>query len=469
MHRGTAKTLRRTRVERDGRITMTRNVGRWLMLALVGGGTALLLAPMHARGYALLGGALRLSQRDVRVFNNFTNPEANENTTHDPSFPGATGATLAIWKACVEWGSELHGDGNGDPTQPGGLGSGGAIFDPSWQGLATNPGRTNDNIISAIEGTDFGVLAFTEKPIGDGWRIRFYQGAAVWRDDPGNYFGDCDIQGVATHEYGHALGLDHTGVDGATMTPFHPDNWVPARSIELDDIQGLQAIYGVKLATKPHIETYSIASHVLTITGANFAPAENEVWFTHAAPGNDGTPLKIPHVVARAGGTVIELALPIQAAPGDVLVKNAGDDYASLSNAFPFDPTMNPCPGLEVYGTAKLTSIGTSPNLVTTGSPHLVTNDLTIATDGGVPDAPCVLFFGPNQASIPWLGGTLYVGGPYARARVTQLDSFGSVFVPIPIDATMIGTTRYYQLWFADAGDPFGAGISNAVKVSFCP
>ena len=32
--------------------------------------------------------------------------EANQNVTPDPSFPGAVGAPLAIWKAVVEWGSE---------------------------------------------------------------------------------------------------------------------------------------------------------------------------------------------------------------------------------------------------------------------------------------------------------------------------------------------------------------------------
>src|SRR5262249_39287370 len=162
---------------------------------------------------------------------------------------------------CVEWGSELHGDGNGDPTQPAGLGSGGANFDPSWQGLATNPGRTNDNIISAIDGSNFGVFAFTELPIQDGWRIRFYQGAAVWKDQPDSYPvvpGEYDIQGVATHEYGHALGLGHSSDPNATMAPSHADNWIPARSLDLDDINGVQALYGVKSPTKPHVSTYSI-------------------------------------------------------------------------------------------------------------------------------------------------------------------------------------------------------------------
>ena len=87
-----------------------------------------------ARAYDLLGSNLSVGQRDFRVYNNFTDPDANNNTTPDPMFPGYTGAPLAIWKACVEWGSELHGDGSGDPSQPDGLGSGGANFDPSFQG-----------------------------------------------------------------------------------------------------------------------------------------------------------------------------------------------------------------------------------------------------------------------------------------------------------------------------------------------
>ena len=57
-----------------------------------------LLLSTRAQGYAFLGGTLDLTQRDVRVFNNFVNAEANQNVTPDPSFPGAVGAPLAIWK-----------------------------------------------------------------------------------------------------------------------------------------------------------------------------------------------------------------------------------------------------------------------------------------------------------------------------------------------------------------------------------
>ena len=78
-------------------------------------------------------------------------------------------------------------------------------------------GGTNDNINSAISGSSGGVLAFAETPISNGWRIRYYE-TWNWQDGPGND-GNIDLQGVACHEYGHALGLGHTNVGGATMFP----------------------------------------------------------------------------------------------------------------------------------------------------------------------------------------------------------------------------------------------------------
>ena len=116
---------------------MSRGLGRCGARLALAGATALgalALMPESARGYSFLDGTLSLDKRHVRVFNNFSDPEANDNTTPESRFPGYTGAELALWKAVVEWGSELHGDGQGDPQQPGDLGSGGANFDAAWAG-----------------------------------------------------------------------------------------------------------------------------------------------------------------------------------------------------------------------------------------------------------------------------------------------------------------------------------------------
>ncbi|MCP4794158.1 MAG: matrixin family metalloprotease, partial [Actinomycetia bacterium] len=192
-----------------------------------------LVTPEVSTGYSLLGGSLSHTQRDFRTYNNFTDAAANNNQTPDPMFPGHQGAVMAIWKGVTEWASEPHGDGSGDPHQPGTLGSGGANFDASFQGEAIGVGGTNDNIHSELSGGSGGVLAYCETPISNGWRIRYYE-SWNWVDGPGVSVGggnSIDLQSVACHEYGHALGLGHSSTGGATMYP-SIQSGVNSRSIQ---------------------------------------------------------------------------------------------------------------------------------------------------------------------------------------------------------------------------------------------
>ncbi|MHC4947794.1 MAG: matrixin family metalloprotease [Planctomycetota bacterium] len=74
----------------------------------------------------------------------------------------------------------------------------------------------------------------------------------VWNDGDHNFWegtGSCpfnhqDIQSVATHEFGHALGLDHTPVGGATMVASIAACQTFPRTLAQDDIDGIIAIYG---------------------------------------------------------------------------------------------------------------------------------------------------------------------------------------------------------------------------------
>jgi hypothetical protein len=303
---------------------------------------AVALMPGAATGYALVGGALGLDQRDVRVFDNFGDATANDNATPDAGFPGYVGAELAIWKATVEWGSELHGDGQGDPQQPGDLGSGGANFDASFQGNALGIGSKNDNVHSEIAGSGGGVLAFCELPIADGWRIRYYA-SETWSDGPGAPLpGEQDLQGVAAHEYGHALGLAHSSVVGATMYPSASAGGYALRSLAADDVAGLQAVYGAKSPAKPRITnaTVDAVAGTITLFGVNFAAAQNELWFPRDTPTAAGADpvLRVSGIASTDGGTRIAAALPVGAGPGDVLVRIPGGGHASLSNAWPFQP-----------------------------------------------------------------------------------------------------------------------------------
>ena len=401
----------------------TRFLLRLAAPALALTGAALLLGPAH--GYTLLGGELNLTQRDFRVHNNFTDPTANDNLAPDAQFPGHQGAVMAIWKACVEWGSELHGNGQGDPWQPGGIGSGGANFDPAFAGEATGVGGTNDNIHSEIGGSQPGVYAFAESPISDGWRIRYYE-EWIWSDGPGVPIGaQKDLQGVACHEYGHALGLDHSGVIGATMQP-GTFSGIEQRNILGDDQNGVRAIYGVKSASKPHITSVGISGTTATIIGSDFDLNDNEVWFTPllaSAPSAD--PLIKVTGVASTGGAIITVAVPTLAGKGDILVKVPGGGHDRLSNAFPFNgegvgPTAPSISGISPNSIPAI-NVGSAQILTVTGT-HF-TPDVAVSVDG-------VALFGIPSPVTYVDANTLTVDPPLPVAlgtsTLTVSNGFGS-------------------------------------------
>jgi len=308
-----------------------------LLLSTVAlGCAAMLLAPAEA-SFSTIGGSLGVGQRDVRVFNNFSDVGSNNNVRGFPDFPGYLGAEQAIWKGAAEWSSAARSP-SGGIDQPE-IGNGGGNFDVLWLGNANGVGGTNDNIVSAINTCSGGIIAFTETPISNGWKIRYCDNNFAFADGPANistiFF---DLQGVMTHEYGHALGLGHSTCGGATMFPSGSPGSEAERSISSDDINGLQFIYGAMSGIKPVISSVSTAGGNITITGTGFdAAATNEVWFTNGSVTGTGADarVRIFNVASTGGGTSITVAIPASAGMGDVMVKNAGGMNTDLSNAFP--------------------------------------------------------------------------------------------------------------------------------------
>jgi hypothetical protein len=390
-----------------------------LPIAAIGGACWLLASP-QSQAFTTIGGSLGLTQRDVRCFDNFTDSTANDNVTADANFPGYLGIEMASWKAVLEWSSELHANGAGDPTQAGGLGSGGANFDPSWQGNATAVGGGNDNIMSELSGSSGGVLAFCETPISDGWRIRFYS-SWTWQDGPGAATGgQIDYQGVACHEYGHALGLGHSSSGGATMQPSISGTGSSQRSIAADDISGVQSIYGVKSATKPKITSVSALTGVVTVNGTNFAATGNEVWFTQKAQGGSGTPIKVTGVASTLGGTKITVTAPSTAGKGDVLVKSsAGSSGAFLSNAWPIDPgtTGGSGPNITAVTPSSIDAVtADSLSVVLSGTGFTGVNSITIngvtlpGSNYSLTDTEITILSWPLQNALG--DATILVSGP---------------------------------------------------------
>lgn len=61
--------------------------------------------------------------------------------------------------------------------------------------------------------------------------------------EPGRF----DVQGVMTHEIGHLLGLDHSGMVSSVMTPFGAIGVPDQRVLSYDDIAGIREVYPLPL------------------------------------------------------------------------------------------------------------------------------------------------------------------------------------------------------------------------------
>jgi hypothetical protein len=301
------------------------------------GATALSLVssePVATHGYSTLGHNLSTNNRDFRVNNNFSDGTANNNVTPHYNYPGQTGAVMAIWKGHSEWNSRGHGDGAGDPVGNNFIGSGQANLDFIFNGTTNSTGGFN-HAHRVLSGGSGSTLAYMTG--GSSWHIRYYE-TWVWQDGPGGISTGQDIQAVACHEVGHALGLGHSGDGQATMFPSIGAGSEKERSINADDKAGLQAIYGAMSATKPNIFTLSGSTQiggVLIIDGENFSNSNNEVWFTNTA--DTQTPTKVTGLPSTAGGTHIEVVIPPTAADGDMLVKKSGSGHSTVSQTKPID------------------------------------------------------------------------------------------------------------------------------------
>ncbi|HEX7184100.1 MAG TPA: matrixin family metalloprotease [Thermoanaerobaculia bacterium] len=128
----------------------------------------------------------------------------------------------------------------------------------SHGGSTTKSGAKRDgtNVISwgKLGGTTLGVTNYistdtSQSQVCNGSLIyRFtevdvrFNNAFAWQTSSGCTTG-FDLAGVSTHEFGHAVGLGHTNVSGATMYPSVARCDFSISSLASDDRDGYSAIY----------------------------------------------------------------------------------------------------------------------------------------------------------------------------------------------------------------------------------
>ena len=130
-----------------------------------------------------------------------------------------------------------------------------------------------------------------------GFDIQFYTSGGgtdfVWALDPSA--GQFDIESVAVHEFGHALGMGHSNVPGATMFPSVSAGSTANRTLAADDIAGVQSIYGVSPTGAPTIASLSPfhgwinGGERVTVTGTNLSGSDPQVITVDGIPATEVT------------------------------------------------------------------------------------------------------------------------------------------------------------------------------------
>ena len=123
------------------------------------------------------------------------------------------------------------------------------------------------------------------------------------------------------------------------------------------------------------------------------------------------------------------------------------------------------------YGIGKLNSAGKRSTVGWAGTPSLSAGNFSLEVGDLTAGNFGLAFYGFAPAQVPLFNHFRYVAAPITRILPAQKSSAaGTASVAIPIDASMVGTTRYYQYWQRDPSAPDGTGVelSSALVVNFC-
>ncbi|HJR07088.1 MAG TPA: matrixin family metalloprotease [Pyrinomonadaceae bacterium] len=147
--------------------------------------------------------------------------------------------------------------------------------------------------------------------------------------------GTYDLESTFVHELGHMLGLDHSGVVGATMQPRQGQNFIDPsftmRTLSDDDLAGIRSIYGQRIATP----VGAIAGHVNAV-GAHVW-AEN--FYTGRVEGSSITDNNGNYRIDQLTPTDYRVRVEYLDEPVVAREISASPPYSGIANQVPFQAT----------------------------------------------------------------------------------------------------------------------------------
>ncbi|MDZ7729114.1 MAG: matrixin family metalloprotease [Dehalococcoidia bacterium] len=178
-------------------------------------------------------GAIETDDGDVHaeyVTNGYSWPGATASWGYDNSGKpsGLSGDSQAMSAGANAWGSPGFDFTGGGSSSAGTGGCNGSRDDNNTVGWASRSGSTLAVTCTWYSGST--AIEF-DMEFDPGWS---------WTTGGSTQI---DLQSVATHEFGHALGLGHTSVSSAVMYASYSAGSVK-RTLHSDDVAGVEAIYG---------------------------------------------------------------------------------------------------------------------------------------------------------------------------------------------------------------------------------
>lgn len=405
------------------------------------------------RAAALAAAALAVAAGAVSSYSTFCGKHANNEATFyvNPNFVDAAAGSAASQIAAIRAAADTWTN------------DGGADF--RWiYGGTTGIGSvdTGDgaNAVFAVPTSGGSVLAETwcSTGFGDaiaGFDILFYDGDKVWASDE-VASGQFDLEGVACHEMGHALGLGHSAISGATMYPSTSAGQTGLRTIEPDDRAGIQAVYGLA-SDPPDLTGVAPASgpirggNDVVLTGTNFKPG-----ITVSFGGLAGT------VMSAAGSSALTVRVPESASFSTVSIAVAqpgGSD--SLAAAYTYEE--NPVE-VAMNGTP---SLGDTIEIRVYGPPN-ADYGVALGRNPGPSTAKGLEFCWARDGELTLLGTSFRGRTP----RTGPLSSVGKRTIPfaIPNDLALVFSNFYVQgVVDTDAGAGKSLAVTNCLTITIFP